>query len=70
MSRKILKNEKKLKKERKRYYASLAEDVGERLKTLPKQESFADSPCSNEQEVPTWFSSAMEKVIFLILLSA
>ena len=62
MSKKIWKNEKKFKKERKRYYASLAEEIGEsRKETLPKTQSF-DSPSSNEQEVPVWFSTAMEKV--------
>ena len=64
MSKKIWKNEKKLKKERKRYYAALAEDVGESRKTLSKPQNFADSPCSNDQEIPTWFSTSMEKVRF------
>ena len=65
MSKKIWKNEKKFKKERKRYYAALAEEVGEsRKETLPKTQNIVDSPSSNEQEVPAWFNTAMEKVNF------
>lgn len=56
MSKKIWKNEKKLKKERKRYYAALAEGVGESRK---------ESTNSDEQQAPVWFNTAMEKVIFI-----
>lgn len=64
MNKKIWKNEKKLKKERKRYYAALAEEIGEgRKENQPKTHDFAAaSPSSNEQEAPVWFSTAMEKV--------
>lgn len=69
MSKKIWKNEKKFKKERKRYYAALAEEIGEsRKETLPKTQNIVDSPNSNEQEIPAWFSTAMEKVIFSLIL--
>ena len=62
MSKKIWKNEKKLKKERKRYYAALAEEIGESRKET--SQNVVESPSSNEQEIPTWFSTAMDKVIF------
>ena len=67
MSKKIWKNEKKFKKERKRYYAALAEEIGESRKEtqLPTAQNCVDSP-SNEQEVPPWFSTAMEKVYFCL----
>ena len=65
MSKKIWKNEKKLKKERKRYYAALAEEIGEsRKETLPKAQNVAGSPLTDEQEIPAWVNTAMEKVIF------
>ena len=68
MNKKIWKNEKKLKKERKRYYAALAEEIGEsRKENAPKPcDHTTASPASNrDQEAPMWFSSAMEKVQFL-----
>lgn len=64
MSKKIWKNEKKLKKERKRYYAALAEEIGESRKENPSKANqfIAESPSSNELEAPAWFSTAMDKV--------
>ena len=62
-SKKIWKNEKKLKKERKRYYASLAEEVGENKKELAKQQEAALlEKCKNIEEAPEWFKSAFDKV--------
>ena len=67
MSKKIWRNEKKLKKERKRYYAALAEEVGEsRKENGPNPcDYITASPSTREQEAPAWFHSAMEKVQLL-----
>lgn len=66
MNKKLWKNEKKLKKERKRYYAALAEEIGESRKedTQQTQHLTAESPNNKEQEMPVWFITAMEKVVF------
>ena len=65
MNKKIWKNEKKLKKERKKYYAALAEEIGESRKETPlkNHNCVAGRQNSDEQEVPGWFNTAMEKVL-------
>ena len=62
-NKKIWKNEKKLRKERKRYYAALAEEVGESKKEIVKQqEAAALENFKNVQEAPEWFRSSFDKV--------
>ena len=63
-NKKIWKNEKKFKKERKRYYAALAEEVGESKKEIAKQQEAAAmlENFKNVQEAPEWFRRAFDKV--------
>lgn len=58
MNKKIWKNEKRLKKERKKYYAALAEEIGE-----SRKENSTTIGSANSEEAPAWFNNAMEKVL-------